>query len=91
MTMAKPQTLRPQTVRPQPVSASDRAIARGGRMVALVIAGTMILWMGAQWLGGRLGLDPSYAFLFDLAALAALFWSLVVIARLWRQQKQAGK
>lgn len=86
MIMAKPQTLRPQTVTP-----ADRARARAGRMVALVIAGSMILWMAAQWLGGRLGLDPSYAFLFDLAALAALFWSLVVIARLWRQQKQAGK
>ncbi len=67
------------------------ARARQGRMVALVIAGAMILWMGAQWLGGRLGLDPSYAFLFDLAAIAALIWSLVVVARLWRRQKRAGK
>ncbi len=67
------------------------ARARTGRMVALVIAGAMLLWMAAQWIGGRIGLDPSYAFLFDLAALAALIWSLVVIARMWRQQKQAGK
>lgn len=74
-----------------PVSPEARAIARTGRMVSLVIAGTMLLWMGGSWLGGHFGLDPSYAFLFDLAALAALFWSLVVTVRLWRRQKQAGK
>lgn len=72
-------------------SAEDLARARQGQLVALVIAGAMILWLGAQWVGGRIGLDPSYAFLFDLAALAALIWSLVVIARLWRHQKRAGK
>ena len=60
-------------------------------MVWLVITATLLLWMGGQWIGGRIGLDPSYAFLFDLAALAALFWSLVVIAQMWRRQKQAGK
>ncbi|MGB5871046.1 MAG: DUF5337 family protein [Albidovulum sp.] len=72
-------------------SKEDVEIARTGRMVALVIAATMILWLGAQWLGGRIGLDPSFVFLFDLAALAALFWSLVVIWRLWQRQKRAGK
>lgn len=72
-------------------STEDIARARQGRMVALVIAGAMILWMGAQWFGGQMGLDPSYAFLFDLAAIAALIWSLVVVARLWRRQKRAGK
>lgn len=71
-------------------TAEDIARARQGRLAALVIAGAMILWMGAQLFGGRLGLDPSYAFLFDLAAIAALIWSLVVIARLWRRQKRAG-
>ena len=60
-------------------------------MVALVIAVTMILWLGGQWLGGKLGLDPAYAFLGDLAALAAMFWSLVVIWQLWQRQKRAGK
>ena len=69
----------------------DLIRARTGRMVAMVIAGAVILWMAAQWIGGQMGLDPSYAFLFDLAAIAALIWSLVVTARLWRRQKQAGK
>ncbi len=66
-------------------------LARTGRMVAVIIAVTMLLWLGAQWLGGRLGLDPSYAFLFDLAAMAAFFWSLVVLAQLWQRQKRGGK
>ncbi|MEZ5888146.1 MAG: DUF5337 family protein [Paracoccaceae bacterium] len=66
-------------------------IAKTGRLVALVIALTMILWMAAQWAGARIGLHPSFAFLFDLAALAALFWSLVVLYRLWQRQKRAGR
>ena len=64
----------------------DRAVARTGRMVALVIACTMLLWMGLQWVGGRANWDPSYAFLLDLSALAALGWSIVVLARLWARQ-----
>ena len=71
--------------------AEEQDQARTGRMVALVIAVTMLLWLGGQWLGGRLGLDPAYAFLGDLAALAAMFWSLVVIWRLSQRQKTAGK
>lgn len=69
----------------------DQDAARTGRMVAIVIAATMILWMGAQWVGGQAGWHSSYAFLFDLMAMAALFWSLVVIWRLWQRQKRAGK
>lgn len=69
----------------------DQHLAWTGRTVAIVIAATMILWMGAQWVGGRAGWHPSYAFLFDLAALAAFFWSLVVLVQLWRRQNGAGK
>jgi hypothetical protein len=69
----------------------ERDLARTGRTVAIVIAATMILWMGAQWVGGQAGWHPSYALLFDLAALAAFFWSLVVLVQLWRRQNEAGK
>ena len=57
-------------------------------MVAIVIAATMVLWMGAQWLGGRFGLEARYVFLFDLAAMAAFFWALVVTWRIWQRQKR---
>lgn len=66
-------------------------LARDARMVAFVIAGTMILWMGAQWLGGKMGLDARYVFLFDLAALAAFFWALVVTYQIWRRHKAADR
>ncbi|MDH5453561.1 MAG: DUF5337 domain-containing protein [Paracoccaceae bacterium] len=69
----------------------DRRLAREARMVAIVIAIAMLLWLGAQWLGARFGWDASYAFLFDLAALAAFFWALVVTWRIWRRQRAEGK
>jgi hypothetical protein len=64
----------------------DLTLAREARLVAVVIAVTMVLWLGLQWLGGQLGWDPSYAFLFDLAALAAFIWALVVTWRIWRRK-----
>lgn len=69
----------------------QRHIARQARMVAFVIAGTMILWMGAQWLGGKMGWETRYVFLFDLAALAAFIWALVVTFQIWRRNKSAGR
>ncbi len=65
--------------------------ARTGRTVGLVIALTMCLWIAAQWIAPAIGLHPSFAFLFDLAALAALIWSLVVVYGLWQRQKRAGR
>ena len=64
---------------------------RDARLIAFIIAGTMLAWMGAQWLGGRLGWEPRYAFLLDLAALAAFFWALVVTYQIWRLHKAAHR
>ncbi|PRX32698.1 hypothetical protein SAMN05216257_10679 [Meinhardsimonia xiamenensis] len=68
-------------------SDRERSLARQGRLVAAVIAVTAVLWLAAQWLGGKLGLPPRYAFLFDFAALAAFLWALIVGWRLWRQSR----
>ena len=65
----------------------DQAIARKGRHVALVIAGAMLAWLGAQWLGGRIGLPGRYALLFDLAALGALIYAFVNIYQIWRMRR----
>ena len=62
-------------------------MAAQARLVALVIAVTMILWLGAQWLGGKLGWETRFAFLFDLAAMAAFVWALVVTYRIWRKRR----
>ncbi|MBP9183069.1 MAG: DUF5337 domain-containing protein [Fuscovulum sp.] len=61
--------------------------ARQARQVALVLAVTMLLWMGAQVVGGEMGWEPRFAFLFDLAALAAFFWALVVTYQIWRARR----
>ncbi|WRH64666.1 MAG: DUF5337 domain-containing protein [Fuscovulum sp.] len=65
----------------------EKEIARQTRQVAFVLAGTMILWMGASFLGGRLGWETRFAFLFDLAAMAAFIWALVVTYRIWRKRQ----
>ncbi|MBC6438795.1 MAG: DUF5337 domain-containing protein [Rhodobacteraceae bacterium] len=59
---------------PDPENRNVRRI----RLVAIVMALAMVLWMGAQVLGGQLGLPVRYVFLFDLAAIAALVWALIV-------------
>ncbi|SEO26511.1 hypothetical protein SAMN04490248_10379 [Salinihabitans flavidus] len=62
-------------------------LARRGRIVALVIAGTMLVWLAAQWIGQSVGLPGRYAFLFDFAAIAALIWALVNIYQIWRARR----
>lgn len=66
---------------------NGQAGARQARLVALVLVGTMALWLGAQWMGGRLGLPARFVFLFDFAAIAAFVWALAVSLRLWRQRR----
>ena len=65
----------------------DKALASQARMVAFVIAGTMLLWMGAQYLGGKMGWEARFVFLFDFAAIAAFFWALLVTYRIWRKRQ----
>lgn len=60
---------------------------RRQRLVAVVLAATMVGWMAVQWVGGVMGWDARYAFLADLAALAAFFWALVVTYQIWRQRR----
>ena len=56
------------------------------KMACFVIIFTMVGWMGATALGGALGLPTRFAFLFDLAALAAFAWSLFVLFQVWRNR-----
>jgi hypothetical protein len=77
-------------MRPDRQGGSDEAIARKGRVAGLVIAGSVTLWLAAQWIGPALGLPLRWAFLVDFAALAALFWALVVTYQIWRA-RQDGK
>ena len=64
------------------------ARARQARQVALVLAGTMVVWMAAQWLGGQFGWETRFVFLFDMMAMAAFVWTMAVTWRLWRSRRQ---
>lgn len=66
---------------------SERRYRRQIRTAAIVMAVTMILWMGASFLGGQLGLPIRLAFLFDLAAIAALVWALTVTYWVWKARR----
>ncbi len=70
-------------------SDPDRHLARQARLAAIVIAVTMVLWIAAQWAGGTLGWQSRYVFLFDMAALAAFFFALVVTFRIWRARRNS--
>jgi hypothetical protein len=70
--------------------AEDRALSRQARVVSIVIAVTMIVWMAAQWLGGKLGLPEHYVFLADLFALAGFLWALIVTFQIWRKRRAHG-
>jgi hypothetical protein len=65
----------------------DRQTARQARVIAVVIAATMVLWMLAQWIGGEIGLEARYAFLFDFLALAGFMWAMIVTFQIWRKSR----
>jgi Zn-dependent protease with chaperone function len=65
---------------------ADKKFARQGRTAALVIAGAMLIWLAAQWIGPKFGLAGRYAILVDLLVLAAFFWALVVSFQMWRKR-----
>ena len=59
-------------------------------MAALVIAIAMTLWILAQWLGPKIGIEGRYAFLVDFAALAAFAWAFIVTIGVWRARRDEG-
>lgn len=65
----------------------DIHLARQARLVGIVLAATMVLWVGGQWIGGQMGWPPRFALLFDLAALAAFIWALAVTYQIWRKRR----
>ena len=71
--------------------STDQKIAQRGRLLALVIAGTMLVWLAAQWIGPRIGLAGEYAVLIDLVVMAAFVMALYNGLQLWRiRQKDKG-
>ncbi|MBM3603714.1 MAG: hypothetical protein FJX25_02925 [Alphaproteobacteria bacterium] len=60
--------------------------AKQMRLVATVIAATMLIWLAVQALGKEYGWAAQWAFLADLAAIGAFVWSLIVTWRIWRRR-----
>ncbi|AXC50892.1 hypothetical protein DRW48_15465 [Paracoccus suum] len=70
-------------------AAQARRDSGQARLGGGVMAAAMVLWLGLQWLGGKYGWEARYAFLIDLAAIAALVWSLAVTWRIWQRRRTA--
>ncbi len=68
------------------MSTSDQKAQIKSASIVIIVA--MIGWMLVNFLGGRLGLEPRYAFLADFAAMAAFAYALIVLFRVWRQRQQ---
>ena len=69
----------------------DYIQAKKGRTAGLVIAGSMLIWLGMQWAAVELNMSSRYMLLLDLAVMAAMVWSLVVTFQIWRTRRDADK
>ena len=65
--------------------------AKKGRTVSLVIAGSILLWLGMQWVAVELNISSRYMLLLDLAVMAAMVWSLLVTFQIWRTRRDTDK
>lgn len=65
----------------------EQRLKAKGRFAGLLIAGTMLLWLGAQAIGPQLGLAGKWAVLVDLIALAAFTFALIVTYQIWRARR----
>ncbi len=64
-----------------------RGEIRQGRVVGLVIAVTMLIWILAQSLGFYLGLPGRYALLIDFLAMVAFLWAIISGILMWRSRR----
>jgi hypothetical protein len=68
----------------------DRALARRGRMVALVIAGAGLAAIFAPYIVSMTGLAPRFEFLIYLGSMAAFLWALIVTWQIWQARDGDG-
>ena len=64
-----------------------RSEIRQGRVVGLVVAVTMLIWILAQSLGSYLGLPGRYALLIDFLAMVAFLWAIISGLLMWRSRR----
>ena len=66
---------------------TDQKLMKRGRLTALVIAGSVFMWLIANSVGPKFGLAVRYAILADLIVMAALFWALANCIFIWRKRQ----
>ena len=57
-----------------------------GRLIALIIAGSVLFWSVLQGAGPSLGISARYMLLIDFFTLAALVWSLISLYKIFRSR-----
>ena len=67
---------------------ADLRLTRQARLSAIVMIVTMVAWFALQAIGGALNWPVRVAFLFDLMAMAAFIWALVVATRVWHTRRK---
>ena len=65
----------------------DTKETRAGRRIALIVAGTGVLWVLANLIGAEYGWPNRMRALFDLAALGGFGFALWQTYRLWRARQ----
>ncbi len=70
---------------------SDEKIARAGRLAALVIAATAVLWIAVSALGAALDWSVRTRAFFDLAALGGFLFALAQVWQIWRARRRSGR
>lgn len=60
------------------------SIGAEGRRASLIIAGTALIWMLVQSIGGRQGWSPELMLVFDGLAVVGFVWGVVAAVRAWR-------
>ena len=68
----------------------NASLKRQTRQASMVIVAGFLGWMAFQLVGGAIGLPVRFAFLADLAMLAALAWALFVLINVWRARRSEG-
>ena len=70
------------------MSESEKNITeKKGRLIALVIASSVLLWALIQGAAPSLGISARYMLLIDFFTLAALSWSLILLYKMFRSRK----
>ena len=70
------------------MSESEKNITeKQGRLIALVIASSVLLWALIQGAAPSFGISARYMLLIDFLTLSALAWSLISLYKMFRSRR----